>query len=541
MRSCVTCSSSRCGAAEQLADVGDHLARASDRRPRPGRARRRRCCASGQIFMPPPKKRPLPTAAIITRRRLRSCPSIVSQTSWLSCASSSRSVAPMKAIRPPNRFDDAFARARDGAGESERRDVHEVPHALAAVGGAVADAAGVDRARRRVLDVLGGGGDVVGHLDRAPEVAAGPARDEADLGRSRPRRPPSTPSATSEIVPSPPSARISRRPPAASRRAISVASRGPVVNALSSSPSPSASAPRTRAQRDSDMPPPRARVDDDEGAARIQQTLSNRPASRPVSSRARCSPAYSWAWGRAPAGRWRTSPSRGPGATSDRFARSCGRCSRARAWRRSRRRRSISTTRAFVVAGRLDRGGGRVVAARLRLHVLRLRARPSLDRGADHVVLGGDRRGAVAAGVSRAARGRAARGRRRCRRRGAVVVSRYAQVESARGGAGVTAALGAAAVGAAIGFGVLFRRCAGWRRCSAASATVAVVYVADIALGVPLRSGVRHGLAPAARRGLAAGRWRPRSSRPPASRASPSARARAARRWCRRSPASRRR
>src|SRR4029079_8828341 len=45
-------------------------------------------------------------------------------------------------------------------------------------------------------------------------------------------------------------------PPAASRRAVSVAWRGAVVKALSSSPSPSASAPRTRAQRDSDMPPP---------------------------------------------------------------------------------------------------------------------------------------------------------------------------------------------------------------------------------------------------------------------------------------------
>ena len=60
--------------------------------------------------------------------------------------------------------------------------------AVAAVVGAELDPAGIDGARGGVADVAGGGGDLLGQLEAAPEIAAGAPRDEADLrGRAGPR------------------------------------------------------------------------------------------------------------------------------------------------------------------------------------------------------------------------------------------------------------------------------------------------------------------------------------------------------------------
>ena len=187
----------------------------------------------------------------------------------------------------------------------------------------------------------------------------------------------STPSATSEIVPSPPSARISRRPPAASRRAISVASRGPVVKALSSSPSPSASAPRTRAQRDSDMPPPERGLTMTRGRPESNKHFLTDP--RP----ARYPPAPMFAGillGLGASACWAVA-----NVAVARAGRDIG-SFRALLWSLIAGAGMAAVASAaidqhdfvlVVVAGRLDRGRGRVVAAGVRLHVLRVRARPA--------------------------------------------------------------------------------------------------------------------------------------------------------------------
>jgi len=79
---------------------------------------------------------------------------------------------------------------------------------------------------------------------------------------------------------------------------------------------------------------------------------------------------------------------------------------------------------------------------------------------------------------------------------GALVVSRYAQVESARGGAGGTPRWVIAAVGAAIGFGVLIPTMARLVPMFGSIGSIGVVYLADIALGVPLALAFGIGLRP---------------------------------------------
>ena len=126
-----------------------------------------------------------------------------------------------------------------------------------------------------------------------------------------------------------------------------------------------------------------------------------------------------------------------------------------------------------------------------------------LDRGrADHVVVGGDLRRAVDAvfgerlGAMQLAGGAAVVA-------GALVVSRYAQAEGARGGTG-GAALAVAAVGAAIGFGVLMPPMGRLVPVFGSIGAVGVVYVAVLVLGCRWRSCSGSG-SPAARRRLAAG------------------------------------
>src|SRR3954468_24386049 len=79
---------------------------------------------------------------------------------------------------------------------------------------------------------------------------------------------------------------------------------------------------------------------------------------------------------------------------------------------------------------------------------------------------------------------------------GALVVSRYAQVESARGGAGGTPRWVIAAAGAAIGFGVLIRTMARLAPMLRSIGSIGVVYLADIVLGVPLALAFGIGLRP---------------------------------------------
>ena len=79
---------------------------------------------------------------------------------------------------------------------------------------------------------------------------------------------------------------------------------------------------------------------------------------------------------------------------------------------------------------------------------------------------------------------------------GALVVSRYAQVESARGGAGGTPRWVIGAVGAAIGFGVLIPTMARLVPMFGSIGSIGVVYVADIVLGVPLALAFGIGLRP---------------------------------------------
>src|SRR5437763_2198496 len=79
---------------------------------------------------------------------------------------------------------------------------------------------------------------------------------------------------------------------------------------------------------------------------------------------------------------------------------------------------------------------------------------------------------------------------------GALVVSRYAQVESARGGTGGTPRWVIAAAGAAVGFGVLIPMMARLAPMFGSIGSIAVVYVADIVLGVPLALAFRIGLRP---------------------------------------------
>lgn len=79
---------------------------------------------------------------------------------------------------------------------------------------------------------------------------------------------------------------------------------------------------------------------------------------------------------------------------------------------------------------------------------------------------------------------------------GAMVVSRYAQIESTRAGAGQTPRWLIAAVGAAIGFGVLIPTMARLAPAFGSVGSIGVVYVADIVLGVPLALAFRIGLRP---------------------------------------------
>ena len=289
----------------------------------------------------------------------------------------------MNAIRPPKRFDDALARRGDRAGEPERGHVDEVAHRLAAVVGAVADAAGVDHARGASRMWRGGGADLLGQLQRAAKIAARAARDEADLGGGRPRRPRSTPSATSEIVPSPPSARISRRPAAASRaRDLGRVARPGRERAVDLAQPIGERAADARPAR-LGQPATRARVDDDEGAARIQgETTSNRrTAARHRYPPAPMSPVCSSVSAPASAGRWRTSPCSAPGPAWARFAACCGRrCAgvamvAASLSARSDQRAASPPSPALGPAGSAGRVAG-VRAAGLRLPVLRVRARP---------------------------------------------------------------------------------------------------------------------------------------------------------------------
>ena len=109
-------------------------------------------------------------------------------------------------------------------------------------------------------------------------------------------------------------------------------------------------------------------------------------------------------------------------------------------------------------AGAGSRVAGVVGAARLRLHVLRVRARTADAGRPDHVVVGGDRRPALSLRAVRSSASTAAqlRGRRARSIAGAVVVSRYAQTAATgAGGDSRTPRWLLASIGAAVGFGVL--------------------------------------------------------------------------------------
>ena len=200
---------------------------------------------------------------------------------------------------------------------------------------------------------------------------------------------------------------IRRRPAAASRPAMAVASRGPVVNALSISPSPSASAPRTRAQRASDNPAPERGLTMTSGRPRSTRQSSNRrtpgtgilhrPHAPRYPPRARRQRLLGAGQRRRAAG----VPHRGhvprPAVVAG-----------ARGGDGGHRRRRPGPASGPACARRsgLDRGRGRVGAAGLPLPVLRLRARPPDAGGTDHVVVGGDRRRPVAVDLRSPARPR---------------------------------------------------------------------------------------------------------------------------------------
>jgi hypothetical protein len=88
------------------------------------------------------------------------------------------------------------------------------------------------------------------------------------------------PSATSETVPSPPSATTSRRPSCAASRARRVASRGPAVKTLSSSPRPSVSGPTSLAHLPSVRPPPERGLTITSGRRASTSRLNNRSLAR---------------------------------------------------------------------------------------------------------------------------------------------------------------------------------------------------------------------------------------------------------------------
>ena len=102
-------------------------------------------------------------------------------------------------------------------------------------------------------------------------------------------------------------------------------------------------------------------------------------------------------------GRSRTSPCRAARGRSARCAACCGRRSSAARWppRPAGVRRRDAGVHALETAVWLARRGRRG-AARLPVHVLRVRARAAHDRRADHVELGGDLGGAVARDAARA-------------------------------------------------------------------------------------------------------------------------------------------
>lgn len=79
---------------------------------------------------------------------------------------------------------------------------------------------------------------------------------------------------------------------------------------------------------------------------------------------------------------------------------------------------------------------------------------------------------------------------------GALVVSRYVQVESARSGGGRAPRWLLAALGAALGFGVLIPTMARLTPAFGAVGSIVVVYVADIVLGLPLALAFRVNLRP---------------------------------------------
>jgi drug/metabolite transporter (DMT)-like permease len=81
---------------------------------------------------------------------------------------------------------------------------------------------------------------------------------------------------------------------------------------------------------------------------------------------------------------------------------------------------------------------------------------------------------------------------------GALVVSRYAQAEGARAAGGSTPRWLFASAGAAIGFGVLLPAIAQLVPAFGSIGAIAVVYVVDIALGLPLALAFRIGLRPPA-------------------------------------------
>ena len=79
---------------------------------------------------------------------------------------------------------------------------------------------------------------------------------------------------------------------------------------------------------------------------------------------------------------------------------------------------------------------------------------------------------------------------------GALVVSRFAQMESKRGGAGQTPRWLFAAAGAALGFGVLIPTMGQLVPAFGSVGAIVVVYVADIVLGLPLALAFRIDLRP---------------------------------------------
>jgi drug/metabolite transporter (DMT)-like permease len=81
---------------------------------------------------------------------------------------------------------------------------------------------------------------------------------------------------------------------------------------------------------------------------------------------------------------------------------------------------------------------------------------------------------------------------------GALVVSRYAQAEGARGAGESTPRWLIAAVGAAVGFGVLIPAIARLVPAFGSVGAVGAVYVADVVLGLPLALAFRVGLRPPA-------------------------------------------